>query len=391
MTGQSGLFWPIFPLFLLSRGVSFAGIGTLLAVQAGTTLVAEIPTGFVGDHIGRRNSLVVGSVLVGVAELGFVAAHGFPGFVAVYVAYGLGSALRSGSGDAWLYDVLAARGESARFTAVRGRGESATHWASALCMVASGGLYLVDPAVPFLAAAGLTVLNTAVLTTFPPVRNSDTDADEMAIPLGALAPLVRETLGSAVLRSVVVIAAAFFAIERAITEFVPTVAKSAIDTTEWIQHIAADPTVVQVFSVGLLFAFLTATSAVAGSFTGRVQRSLGAVAGLVLAGSISAVFLASAWLSTGLAIAGFVLVKTADAIVRPLVTGYVNDQLEIAGRATILSVMSMVFTVTQMPVLVATGALADSTGVRPAVAALGLGFLCVVGLVLASDVVLDSG
>lgn len=377
ITGHSGLFWPIFPLFLLGRGVTFTGIGTLLAVQAGTTLVAEVPTGYVGDHIGRRNSLVAGSLLVAFAELGFVLSGGFVGFVAVYVTYGLGRALRSGSGDAWLYDVLGTRNRATEFTRIRGRGESATHWASALCMLASGGLYVLDPTYPFIAAAGLTFVNAAVLTSFPVVSVGADDTT--GISLGGIRPVIGETLRSRTLRTVVVTATAFFAVERAITEFIPSVTMSVVDTSNLLDGIVSDPTVVQVFSVGVLFALLTATSAVAGSFAGRVERTVGAVYGLLLASSISAAFLAGAAVAAEIAVVGFVLTKTADALARPLVIGHVNEHLQTAGRATILSVLSMGFTLTQLPVLVGVGGLADYTTVLTVVTALGVGFLVVVG------------
>ena len=382
-TGQTGLFWPVFPLFLLSRGVTFAGIGTLLAVQAGTTLLAEIPSGVVGDKVGRRNALVLGSLSVLAAEVGFVVADGFIEFVGVYVAFGFGRAMRSGSGDAWLYDALLERGTSDRFTAVRGRGESATHWASAVCMLASGVLFFVDPTAPFLAAAGLTAVNAAVLATLPPVGDgTDRQTD---VPVREVLPLARKTVTAPALRKVIVVAAAFFAIERSVTEFIPTVTTAVVDTSTLLRGVTGDPTVVEVLSVGVLFAALTATSAVAGRFAGRVEQSVGAVVGVVAAGVLSALVLAGAVVSPWVAVCGFVLVKTADALVRPLITGYVNERIRTAGRATVLSVTSMVFTVTQLPVLVGIGALGDHASPRMAVAALGVGFLTVTGTVLAFE------
>lgn len=175
----------------------------------------------------------------------------------------------------------------------------------------------------------------------------------------------------------VVVATAFFAVERAITEFIPTVTTSVVDTSTLLSGIASDPTVVRTLSVGVLFAFLTATSVVAGSFAGRVRRTVGVVYGLLVASVVSAVFLAGATLAAELAVVGFVLTKTTDALVRPLVVGDVNEHLRTAGRATILSVLSMVFTLTQLPVLVGIGGLADHTTVRAAVTVLGVGFVVV--------------
>lgn len=103
-TATYGFFWPVFTIFLLSRDLTFTQIGVLGSISAGLVVVGEVPTGYVGDRIGRRNSLVVGPVLLTTSLLGFVLAQTFLAFVVLFALWALGLAFRSGSGDAWLYE-----------------------------------------------------------------------------------------------------------------------------------------------------------------------------------------------------------------------------------------------------------------------------------------------
>lgn len=47
---------PIMYLFFLAQGLSFTQIAILEALYNLTTVLGEIPTGYVGDRLGRRNS-----------------------------------------------------------------------------------------------------------------------------------------------------------------------------------------------------------------------------------------------------------------------------------------------------------------------------------------------
>jgi len=62
-----GFFVPVWVVFLEANGLSFTQITTLDALFFAAIVVAEVPTGYLGDRIGRRNALVVSSLVLGVA------------------------------------------------------------------------------------------------------------------------------------------------------------------------------------------------------------------------------------------------------------------------------------------------------------------------------------
>jgi len=59
-------------------------VSLLGGVRSVTTVLAEIPTGYVADRIGRRNALVVGAAVQVVCMLAFGLLETFPAFAAVF-------------------------------------------------------------------------------------------------------------------------------------------------------------------------------------------------------------------------------------------------------------------------------------------------------------------
>lgn len=378
----TGFFWPVFPLFLRSREISFAGIGALLAIEAGVMLISEIPTGYLGDALGRRNSLIAGSSLMLVGVVGYVFAHQFWAFAAIYVTFGIARTFWSGSGDAWLYDLLGSNDTTDEFTRIRGRGESVTHWASTAAMLTSGVLYLINPTIPFVVSAIIVAADIILLTTLPATRGGE----ESRVTVREAAPIIYQTLTKSNIWSFVAVAAIFFGIEATVSEFVPSVTTAVLGRTI--------PTPTQgsstgVAFLGVFFAGFTATSAIASMYAGSVRDKLGAPLSLVGAGFLSALPLIGGLVFPPIALLGFFAIKTTHALALPIVNGYVNDHTETGGRATTLSAMSMLFSIAKMPLLIGIGALADATDVFIAVGALGVIFVTLAGGILAIEFPVD--
>ncbi len=51
-------------LFVQSKGLSYTQIMLLDGIWSTGIVVGEVPTGYLGDRMGRRNSLLVGSVVL---------------------------------------------------------------------------------------------------------------------------------------------------------------------------------------------------------------------------------------------------------------------------------------------------------------------------------------
>lgn len=88
---------PIFVLFVQSNGLSLAQVGVLESVWMVAILLSEVPTGYVADRVGQRNSLIIGGVITIASAVAFALMTTFLAFVAVRTVWAVGTTFRSGS------------------------------------------------------------------------------------------------------------------------------------------------------------------------------------------------------------------------------------------------------------------------------------------------------
>ncbi|WP_321111913.1 MFS transporter [Halorussus salinisoli] len=384
VTVSFGFFSPIFTLFLLDRGLDYTAIASLSMLYSVLTVVGEIPTGYVGDRLGRRTSLLLSSGFMTVSILGFAVVQTYLGLVVLYVLWTLSLVFRSGSGDAWLYDTLEADLDADRFAHVRGRGQSVQQTVTVVTMLVGGVLFSVRPTLPFVASGILNGAGVVVLLTFPKNRQyadatdsadpADSDeSDDTFTVLDAL-PVLREQLARPSLRWFVAYAALFFGVVEAVNTYV--------------QPISTQTLGVPVASMGLLYAAFTGVSAVASYYTGAVEARLGVRGAVLAVPLVLGVALVAPLLWPLIAFPAFFVLKGSRSLLYPIVTQHVNGEVESVGRATVLSAVSMAYALVKLPLYLLGGVVADATSAVVAVGVLGGVFLAGIAAVrtLASPV-----
>ncbi|WP_396613481.1 MFS transporter (plasmid) [Haloferax sp. S1W] len=363
-TTTFGFITPVFTLFLLWRDLSYAQIGVLGSLSAVFVVGSEIPTGYVGDRFGRRTSLLVGSALLASSLVGFLVAETFVAFAGLYALWALGLAFQSGSGDAWLYEILEERLNATRFTHVRGRGAAVNQWVGAATMLASGFLYESDPRLPFLVAAALLGCSLLVVLSMP---SAQTDTDQGPYTIFEAIPVLRRRLSVPPLRSTVIYLALFFGVT------------SAANT--YVQPTVTGPVGIHEANLGPLYAGFAVLTALTSHYAGAIEARFSTKWALVFVpGLVGVVLLFPLFLPVA-ALPAFALMKSARAALSPIASGYVNDHVDSVGRATVLSAVSMLYAVVRVPLKPLTGLVADATSVLVALACLG-GLFLVCGAVV---------
>jgi MFS family permease len=363
-TATFGFFWPIFTVFLLSRDLSYAQIALLGSLSAAVSVLGELPTGYVGDRVGRRDSLLLGAVARATSVFALAFAETFPGFVALYVVWAVGGAFTSGAGDAWLYDVLAARLDADAFTRVRGRGGAVNMTVSAASMLAAGALYAADPRLPFLVGGTVNALGVPVLLAMPRVdvggvadgEESHAAGDHLGVRHAAR--VVRVQLLRPPVRSVVLGVALFFGVVGAADAYVQPIAVDAVGLSE--------------LALGPLYAGFAAVAAVASYHADRLERAVGTAG--VLAGVpvvVGVALVVPAAVAPTLAVPAFVAMKGAREVLAPVASGYVNAHVDSVGRTTVLSAAAMCYGTVRLVLKPIGGVAADALGPLATVAGLG--------------------
>ena len=123
---------PIVFLFYQENGLGTQELFILKAAYSLAIVLLEIPSGYLGDLWGRKNSMIIGSVL-GSAGFGiYCFASGFYGFLIAELVLGVGQSFISGSDSALLYDSLLASKKEGQYLKTEGRLISVGNYAEAI-------------------------------------------------------------------------------------------------------------------------------------------------------------------------------------------------------------------------------------------------------------------
>lgn len=385
-TMSVGFITPIFTLFLL-RSLTYTQFAALSSLYSVLAVVGEVPTGYIGDRLGRRASLLLSVAFTVGSVAGFVVMDGFLPYAFLYALWALALTFRSGSIDAWLYDILDERLDADRFSHIRGRGDAVQNWTAAVTMVGGGLLYGIEPTYPFIAAAVFNSLGFVALLSLP--KNSQYAEGGTAERLGPLTAfaIARDHLIRPPLRSLVVYIGLFYAVigvaegyiqPMAIETLAPAAGALSVDLSQGATAARtgqAGPALA--LGLGVLSAVLTAVASFGGYYAGRIEDWLGVRRAVLLASTITAaVLLVPPWIGL-FALPTFAAMSSGRPLIEPIANGYINDHSQAVGRATLLSVVSMVYMTLRTPLALGAGVVADATTATMAVAALGGLFLTI--------------
>ena len=132
------LIMPIVALFYTDNGLDDYDIYVLQAVYSLSVALLEIPSGYMADVIGRKKSLVIGSVLGALGYGIYSFSSGFYGFLFAEIVLGLGGSFISGSDSAMLYESLAAMDKKQLYFRLEGRITSLGHFAETIAALGGG-------------------------------------------------------------------------------------------------------------------------------------------------------------------------------------------------------------------------------------------------------------
>ncbi len=132
------LIMPIVALFYTDNGLDHFDIFLLQAVYSLSVALLEIPSGYMADVVGRKKSLIIGSVLGTVGFGIYSVSSGFYGFLLAEMVLGLGGSFISGSDSAMLYESLAAMDKKQWYFRLEGRITSMGHFAETIAALCGG-------------------------------------------------------------------------------------------------------------------------------------------------------------------------------------------------------------------------------------------------------------
>lgn len=382
-TSGPGFTYPIYTLFLLLNGLSFTAIGIIATVQSIIVVGGEIPTGYVGDRIGRRNSLAIAAVLFLISNAGYLFATDIWGFLFVFGTLSFGHTFVSGSGSAWLYDTLQEHEIEGEFTRISGRAGAINRAVMAVTMIIGGLLYVVDPFYPFYAAVAFSALNIGIVLFLP--KNAayadDREHDGEGEPLEMLdaLPVIKDRIVSRELRWFIVYLALFSGALMTADMYIQPVVRDALEQSYGpLLNAYGIP---EAATLGFFYASFMVVSAVGSDYASNVEAWLGVrKVVFILPMTVAFFYLLPVFVPVAV-FPMFFIMKGSNSLFFPITGRYVNEQIASLGRATVISAIAMVRSVAGIPFRVGSGMFADLFTPIDAVAALG-GVFVVGGLLI---------
>jgi len=352
-------------LFFLAQGLTFTQIAILEAIYNLTTLLGEIPTGYIGDRVGRRNSLLIGTALISLTLLGIGLSSSFGALVVLYVCWSTGYNFRSGSEDAWLYDTLTDDLSEDEFAHVRGRGESVSLAIGAGAAIVGGYLGSIDLSYPWFVAATVTAIGVFVLLTIDEPETYE-QADTTELSFRQTLSMIRRTISQRNIRAFVLY---YYVLYAAVTYLVFVFLQPIFETV--VLDFGVSQTQVKSL-LGWFYAAYSLFGAGLSYYTGAIRDRLGLrlwFLGLpfVVGGALVGMYFVPV-----LALPTFLLVRGLSDVTRSFASQYINDHLETMGRATVLSAMAMVSGLAVVPFQLGSGIISDIVTPLFALAVAGL-------------------
>ncbi len=108
-------FIPVLYLFYQSIGLSTQDVFIVQAIFALIIAIFEVPSGYIADYLGRKKTLIAGTVLMLIGTIWYAQSQNFTDVTIAEIFLGMGMSLRSGVKEAILYDSLLLLQEEGQF------------------------------------------------------------------------------------------------------------------------------------------------------------------------------------------------------------------------------------------------------------------------------------
>jgi MFS family permease len=167
------LIFPTYAIMMQDTGISPAGFASLIAIWSATVLLFEVPSGVVGDLFSRKTVLVIAGVIRSAAFGTWLLWPTYWGFALGFIIWSLGSALHSGTSEAFLYESIERK---QGFEKAYGRTQAAYGIGAALALSIGGYAAETGYRLPLILSVIAPISASVLIALFlvnPPRRHSD--------------------------------------------------------------------------------------------------------------------------------------------------------------------------------------------------------------------------
>lgn len=149
---------PIVVLFYKDNGLDMSQVFILQAIYSISIVALEIPSGYFADVLGRKNSIIAGSILGFMGFFIYSFSYGFIGFMFAEIILGFGQSMISGADSALLYDTLIDNHKEQDYLKHEGGMTSMGNFAEAFAGILGGVLAGLSIRYPYYVQTGVAFI-----------------------------------------------------------------------------------------------------------------------------------------------------------------------------------------------------------------------------------------
>lgn len=341
--------------YFFQKSLSASEIYLIYAIFSILVFVLEVPTGYLGDKIGYKNSILLGLFNGILGFMGFLFAKGFIGIIISYLFMALMTSFISGSDDAILYDCLKQDDREKDFENVYAKIQSFSYAVTIIGNVLAGFIASKSMAADVIVQMGLLVIALVIFTGINVVSEYEDEEEEN----GRLTTEIKKSKSLVIL---LLLAGLFMT--------------STLLGTKFSQQIMLAGKIPIAF-FGIFSAMMTV---VASFFSYIAPKIKGVSFGLIMLVP-SLVLVAIGASGNGWFVLLLIVTSMSRALGNIKLSVYINQQISSKYRATINSMKSLIFRVFYSILIFAAGKLADEN-VFFAVMVCGVVLVGLIGLLL---------
>ena len=316
------LIMPIITLFYQENGLGMKDVLLLQGIYSIAIVILEIPSGYFADIWGRKNTLIIGSIL-GVVGFGiYSVTFGFWGFLIAELTLGIGQSFISGSDSALLYDTLLLEKREQDYVKIEGQVLSIGNFAETFAAILGGFIAEFSLRTPFIAQTLVAFIAVpAAFMLIEPQQQIKKDGHKT----NTLFVLKNTLLKNKELQALIIF-----------TAFIGT----ATLTMAWfIQPYLKDIQKLSLSEIGIALSLLNLTVGLTTLIAYKIEESLGKIKSLIfiVLGITGSYFLIGTFQHWSIFFI-IVLFYFVRGVATPILKDYINKATSSEIRATILSI-----------------------------------------------------
>jgi len=356
-------------LFLLDKGLSYTSIGIAYAVREISANILEIPSGISADVFGRKKTLSLSFLIYIISFLLLFFFSSFAMILAGFFLYGAGEAFRSGTHKGMIADYLKSKNQKDQMISYYGHTRSWSQKGLALssliagCIVYSsqnyGGIFLFST-FPY-------IVNLLLIISYPSYldKSSSRKSSGKRQEFGNVVRDSIHTLKERNVLNLLNITALHTAYLKAMKDYIQPMLVSLVLLLPLLKSSSEEQR--SALFIGVVYFFIYFLTSAASAYSGKLAKSrmrnipvITLVAGLVTGGLSGISYLMNL---PYLAVLFFLFIFIIENLRKPVLTGYISDNVDTSLLTSILSVQSQLKTIFTAIIALSFGIIADFAGI----------------------------